>query len=85
MAEYTTPLPTLWLTLSLDELYRLYAAGVADGTGYEAPAAPSPQLGALLTTLRHRYWAEHRGDLLDAMENAPAWLAAQQTLKERSV
>jgi len=85
MAEYTTPLPTLWLTLSLDELYRLYAAGVADGHGYEAPPPPSAQLGALLTTLRGRYYDEHQRELLGRVEDAPAWLAAQRTLKERSV
>jgi len=84
MVTTHTPLPNIHLTLSLEDAYALYAAGVADGAG-DACEKPGAALASLLTTLRGRWFDDHTADLLSAIPDAPAWLRAQQTLAERRV
>jgi len=75
-------MPNIRMTLSLEDIYQIFASGVAYGAR-EASDEP-PQLASLLLTLRDRYLSDHLDSWLGDMPDAPAWLAAQQ-LKARNV
>ncbi len=77
-------LPNIRMTLTLEEIYRVFAAGVAYGARETADIAP-PALASLLTTLRDRYLSDHLDTWLGALDDAPAWLEAQQHLRERAL
>ncbi len=75
-------LPNMIMTLSLEDIYQIFAAGVAYGA--LASADEPPQLSSLLLTLRDHYLRDHLDAWLGDLPDAPAWLAAQQ-LKAREV
>jgi len=76
-------MPNMIMTLSLEDIYQIFAAGVAYGAR-EASDEP-PQLTSLLLTLRGRWFDEHLDERLSVLPDGLDWLAAQQTLKERTI
>lgn len=77
-------LPNVHFTMSLDDLYALYCASVAESTGRDTIDL-APPLHALLTTLRGRWLDAHIEERLAELPDGLDWLAAQQTLKERTI
>jgi hypothetical protein len=78
------PLPDIHFDLSLDDLFLIYQFAACDERG--DPCADLPRrLLPLIVALRGRYLEERIDAMLGTMENAPDWLIAQTTLKERSI
>lgn len=69
----THPMPNIYLTLSMDEVYSVYCSALSDGLGLDAPPLESATMRALLTTLRG-LWADDHAELAVGMPAAPEWL-----------
>jgi hypothetical protein len=76
-------LETLIVPIAFTDLCRIYDYAIADATGEALPALPA-YLHEIVRALHHRVWSSRADARLDAHENIPDWLAAQQ-IKERAV